>query len=265
MPPVKRSEALDVWGSWLPPTAPRDPAARARHRRRHASSPMSRSRSPRASSSASSARTAPARRRSSTCSRGCYRPTAGSRAATAATSRTTPPYRRARAGLGRTFQVSSVFPLLTVGENVAARRGGRPRRDAADLARAARPRGGRAGERALGRVGLRARERWPAGARPRRQAQARARHGARRRPARDPARRADGRGEHRGRRRAGRADRVGAQQEGKTVLMVEHHIAVVTGSPSGSRSCTTAPARRRHARGRHRQRGGPGRVPRGAL
>ena len=29
-----------------------------------------------------------------------------------------PPYRRTQAGLGRTFQVSSVFPLLAVGENV---------------------------------------------------------------------------------------------------------------------------------------------------
>jgi len=29
-----------------------------------------------------------------------------------------PPYRRTKAGLGRTFQVSSVFPLLPVGENV---------------------------------------------------------------------------------------------------------------------------------------------------
>jgi branched-chain amino acid transport system ATP-binding protein len=29
-----------------------------------------------------------------------------------------PPYRRTKAGLGRTFQVSSVFPLLTVHENV---------------------------------------------------------------------------------------------------------------------------------------------------
>ena len=29
-----------------------------------------------------------------------------------------PPFARARAGLGRTFQISSVFPLLTVRENV---------------------------------------------------------------------------------------------------------------------------------------------------
>ncbi|HEY6015348.1 MAG TPA: ATP-binding cassette domain-containing protein, partial [Gaiellaceae bacterium] len=29
-----------------------------------------------------------------------------------------PPFRRTKAGLGRTFQVSSVFPLLTVLENV---------------------------------------------------------------------------------------------------------------------------------------------------
>ena len=68
--------------------------------------------------SASSARTAPARRRSSTCSPGLIRPTAAASCSTARTSRDAPPYRRARRGLGRTFQVSSVFPLLSVRENV---------------------------------------------------------------------------------------------------------------------------------------------------
>jgi branched-chain amino acid transport system ATP-binding protein len=76
-----------------------------------------------------------------------------------------PPYARTRAGLGRTFQVSSVFPLLSVRENVRlaaeASLGGtlrlwrraaryRPALDRADWA--------------LERVGLAARARWLAGA-----------------------------------------------------------------------------------------------------
>ena len=72
-----------------------------------------------------------------------------------------PPYRRTRAGLGRTFQVSSVFPLLSVAENV---------RLAADAAlggtlrvwrRAARVGVERAAT-ALERVGLASRAAWPA-------------------------------------------------------------------------------------------------------
>ena len=121
----------------------------------HASSPMSRSRSARASSSGSSGRTAPARRRSSTCSRGSSaRPRAAS-SCTAVTSRATPPYRRTRAGLGRTFQVSSVFPLLSRARERPPRGGGGARRHAADLAAGARS--GEAlerAERALERVGL---------------------------------------------------------------------------------------------------------------
>jgi branched-chain amino acid transport system ATP-binding protein len=75
-----------------------------------------------------------------------------------------PPYRRTRAGLGRTFQVSSVFPLLSVHENVrlAAESdlGGTLRiwRRAASVREA----GARAAE-ALERVGLAARALWPAG------------------------------------------------------------------------------------------------------
>ena len=76
-----------------------------------------------------------------------------------------PPYRRAQAGLGRTFQVSSVFPLLSARENVRlaaeAAIGGtlslwrraarfRPALDRADAA--------------LERVGLADRASWPAGA-----------------------------------------------------------------------------------------------------
>jgi branched-chain amino acid transport system ATP-binding protein len=75
-----------------------------------------------------------------------------------------PPFRRAQAGLGRTFQVSSVFPLLSVHENVRlsgdAAMGGTMRiwrrasavREAVERA-----------EWAIGRVGLAGREAWPAG------------------------------------------------------------------------------------------------------
>ena len=75
-----------------------------------------------------------------------------------------PPFRRARSGLGRTFQVSSVFPLLSVHENVRlaaeADLGGSLRiwRRAASVAEAR----DRAGD-ALVRVGLGARALWPAG------------------------------------------------------------------------------------------------------
>ncbi|HET8811924.1 MAG TPA: ABC transporter ATP-binding protein [Gaiella sp.] len=75
-----------------------------------------------------------------------------------------PPYRRTQAGLGRSFQVSSVFPLLTVGENVRlaaeARLGG-----ALSVVRRAarfRPALERAAS-ALERVGLVARTGSPAG------------------------------------------------------------------------------------------------------
>jgi len=72
------------------------------------------------------------------------------------------PFRRARAGLGRTFQVSSVFPLLSVLENV---------RLAADAAvggtmriwRLAAAVGVDRAEWALDRVGLARRAAWPAG------------------------------------------------------------------------------------------------------
>lgn len=76
-----------------------------------------------------------------------------------------PPFARARAGLGRTFQISSVFPLLTVRENV---------RLAAEAAlggtlrlwrRAARFRPAlERSDWALHRVGLADRSLWPAGA-----------------------------------------------------------------------------------------------------
>jgi branched-chain amino acid transport system ATP-binding protein len=49
---------------------------------------------------------------------GVVRPTAGRVELAGADVTDTPPFARARAGLGRTFQVSSVFPLLSVRENV---------------------------------------------------------------------------------------------------------------------------------------------------
>jgi branched-chain amino acid transport system ATP-binding protein len=49
---------------------------------------------------------------------GTYRPTAGRVELDGRDVTADPPFRRARAGLGRTFQVSSVFPLLPVLENV---------------------------------------------------------------------------------------------------------------------------------------------------
>ena len=95
---------------------------------------------------------------------GLMRPTAGSVELRGRDVTGEPPYRRARAGLGRTFQVSSVFPLLTVHENVRlaaeAELGGTLRiwRRAASVREAV----SRANE-ALLRVGLSDRVLWPAG------------------------------------------------------------------------------------------------------
>ena len=95
---------------------------------------------------------------------GLYRPTSGAVELDGMTVRHEPPYRRTRAGLGRTFQVSSVFPLLSVLENARlaahARLGGTLQiwrrasgvREAADRAHAA-----------LDRVGLGDRKLRPAG------------------------------------------------------------------------------------------------------
>ena len=95
---------------------------------------------------------------------GTMRPTAGKIVLDGRDVTKMPPHRRTQAGLGRTFQVSSVFPLLTVGENVRlaaeARLGGslsvvrRATRFRPALERAAS---------ALERVGLAARTAWPAG------------------------------------------------------------------------------------------------------
>ena len=96
---------------------------------------------------------------------GVLRPTAGRIELAGEDVTDRPPFARARAGLGRTFQISSVFPLLTVRENVRlaaeASLGGtlrlwrraaryRPALDRADWA--------------LERVGLAARAPWLAGA-----------------------------------------------------------------------------------------------------
>jgi branched-chain amino acid transport system ATP-binding protein len=162
---------------------------------------------------------------------GLYRPTSGRVELDGRDITNDPPYRRTHAGLGRTFQISSVFPLLSALENVRlaaeAKLGGTGRiwrragtlREAVERARWA-----------LGRVGLGGKEQKPAGS---------LGHGDKRKLelamilARDP--------------RVVLLDEPMAgvsvedipglvevikavqQQEGKTVLMVEHHIEVITG------------------------------------
>jgi branched-chain amino acid transport system ATP-binding protein len=95
---------------------------------------------------------------------GTIRPTAGSVELDGKDVTRDPPHRRTQAGLGRSFQVSSIFPLLSVGENVRlaaeAKLGG-----TLNLTRRAaryRPALDRAGD-ALGKVGLAHRVQWPAG------------------------------------------------------------------------------------------------------
>ncbi len=93
---------------------------------------------------------------------GLARPTAGSVELAGRDVTGDPPFRRTRAGLGRTFQVSSVFPLLTVHENVRlaaeAAAGGSMR-----IWQRAAGRGGDRAAASLGRVGLGDRGAWPAG------------------------------------------------------------------------------------------------------
>ena len=162
---------------------------------------------------------------------GLYEPTSGRIELAGEDITGEPPFRRSQRGLGRTFQVSSVFPLLPVVENVRlaaeARIGGTLRvwRRAAGF-RAALDRA----VWALERVGLAARAGWVAGA---------LSHGDKRKLeiamvlASDP--------------RVILLDEPMAGvsvedipelveviksvqvQDGKTVLMVEHHIEVVTG------------------------------------
>jgi branched-chain amino acid transport system ATP-binding protein len=75
-----------------------------------------------------------------------------------------PPHRRTQAGIGRTFQVSSVFPLLSVGENVRLAAEARLGGTLSIFRRAARftPALDRA-RSALEKVGLADRVAWPAG------------------------------------------------------------------------------------------------------
>jgi branched-chain amino acid transport system ATP-binding protein len=141
------------------------------------------------------------------------------------------PYRRTQAGIGRTFQISSVFPRLTALENVRlaaeARLGGALRiwrragslREALERARWA-----------LGRVGLGARELAAAGS---------LAHGDKRKLELAMLLAADPRVILLDEPMAGvsMADvpelaaviKAVQQEEGRTVLMVEHHINVVTG------------------------------------
>jgi branched-chain amino acid transport system ATP-binding protein len=162
---------------------------------------------------------------------GLYRPTSGSIELAGREVTHDAPYRRAAAGLGRTFQVSSVFPRLSVFENARlaaeAALGGTLRvwRRAAGVRQAV--------ERArwaLTRVGLGAREQWPAGS---------LAHGDKRKLELAMVLCGDPRVIMLDEPMAGMSmEDVPAlveliksvqQTEGKTVLMVEHHISVVTG------------------------------------
>ena len=162
---------------------------------------------------------------------GLYHPTAGCVELDGRDITHDAPYRRTQRGLGRTFQISSVFPRLSVLENARlaaeARLGGTMRvwRRAAGI-RAAVERA----RWALGRVGLGDREASPAGALP---------HGDKRKLELamllagnprvimlDEPMAGVSAGDV-----PGLVDVIRAvhEEEGKTVLMVEHHIDVVTG------------------------------------
>jgi len=142
-----------------------------------------------------------------------------------------PPYRRAKAGIGRTFQVSNVFPLLSAHENVRlsaeAAMGGTMKiwrrattvRDAVERA-----------TWAIGRVGLTEREWWAAGL---------LSHGDKRKLELAMLLAADKRVLLLDEPMAGvsmedvpelvELIRSVHTEEGKTVLMVEHHMEVVIG------------------------------------
>ena len=162
---------------------------------------------------------------------GIYRPTSGSIELDGREITRDRPYRRTRLGLGRTFQVSNVFPLLSVLENVRlaaeARIGGTLRiwrraswvRDAVERARWA-----------LGRVGLGARSASTAG---------QLAHGDKRKLELAMLLAGDPRVILLDEPMAGVSAedvpelvelvRSVNREEGKTVLMVEHHMEVVTG------------------------------------
>jgi branched-chain amino acid transport system ATP-binding protein len=162
---------------------------------------------------------------------GLLRPTSGSVVLDGADVTDAPPHRRTRAGLGRTFQVSNVFPLLTVLENVRlaaeARLGGTMR----IWRRASRVR--EAVERAhwaLERVGLRSHVLQTAGS---------LAHGDKRKLELAMVLASDPRVILLDEPMAGVSGedipelveliRSVHEREGKTVLLVEHHIEVVTG------------------------------------
>jgi branched-chain amino acid transport system ATP-binding protein len=162
---------------------------------------------------------------------GLYRPTAGRIELEGREITHTPASRRTRAGLGRTFQVSSIFPLLSVRENVRlaaeAALGGTLRlwrrangvRAALDKARSA-----------IARVDLETRAETPAGL---------LAHGEKRRLELAMLLAADPRVIMLDEPMAGVSAEHVPQlvelirslhaEEGKTVLMVEHHMEVVTG------------------------------------
>jgi branched-chain amino acid transport system ATP-binding protein len=162
---------------------------------------------------------------------GLRRPTSGSVELDGVDVTEQPPYKRAKAGIGRTFQVSNVFPLLSVHENVRlsaeAAMGGTMRiwrrasgvRDA--VARATW---------AIGRVGLADREWWTAGL---------LSHGDKRKLELGMLLAADKRVLLLDEPMAGvsmedvpelvELIRSVHADEGKTVLMVEHHMEVVIG------------------------------------
>jgi branched-chain amino acid transport system ATP-binding protein len=162
---------------------------------------------------------------------GLYKPTSGTIELAGRDVTGQPPFRRTRLGLGRTFQVSSVFPLLSVHENARlaaeAAIGGTLRiwrradgvRSAVDRARSA-----------LARVGLESREWARAGS---------LSHGDKRRLELAMLLAADPHVIMLDEPMAGvSAENVPElvelirsvhEQEGKTVLMVEHHMDVVVG------------------------------------
>ena len=162
---------------------------------------------------------------------GLLRPTQGAVELNGRDVTSEPPYRRAQGGLGRTFQISSVFPLLSVLENARlaaeASLGGSMR----IWRRAARMRS--AVERArwaLGRVGLEGHARGYAGA---------LAHGDKRKLELAMLLASDPQVILLDEPMAGlgaedvpelvEVIRAVHREEGRTVLMVEHHIEVVTG------------------------------------
>ena len=162
---------------------------------------------------------------------GLYRPTAGSIHLSGKDITNQPTFLRTREGIGRTFQVSSVFPLLTVHENVrlaaAASIGGTLR--LWQQARSVKPAEERA-RAAIARVGLEAKSLARAGA---------LSHGDKRRLELAMLLAADKPVFLLDEPMAGvSAENVPElvelirsvhEQERKTVLMVEHHLDVVTG------------------------------------